>query len=154
MKKLHDVRQFLLTTLPEYQRNPDRIVTLVEDGKIEFHRGPSLSHGYTYTAQIVLLDYSRDVDHIVVPLLMWMQRFEPDVDPHEAIQFEAEILDEGVVDLILRIRFNERVVAKASEETGKIDIEHKAPAFDIGLPETRTWSLVMADNTEGAEWTI
>ena len=154
MKKLHDVRQFLLKTLPEYQRDPEKIVTLVEDGKIEFYRGPSLSHGYTYTAQLVLLDYTRDVDHIVVPLLMWMQRFEPDVDPHEAIQFEAEILDEGVVDLILRIRFNERVVAKASEETGKIDVEHKAPAFDIGLPETRTWSLVAADNVEGAQWTI
>ena len=154
MKKLHDVRQFLLKTLPEYQRDPEKIVTLVEDGKIEFYRGPSLSHSYTYTAQLVLLDYTHDVDHVVVPLLMWMQRFEPDADPHEAIQFEAEILDEGVVDLILRIHFNERVVAKASEATGKIDVEHKAPAFDIGLPEQRHWTLVMADETEGVEWTI
>lgn len=154
MKKLTEVRQFLLDAMPEYKIDPDRFVTFVEDGAIEWSRGESLSHGYRYTAQIVMLEFTRNVDHVIVPLIAWMQRYQPDTDPHDAVRFEAEILDEGVVDLIIRVKLDERVVVKRDAESGAVTAEHRVPAFDIGLPDERRWNLDIDDKTQGMTWTI
>lgn len=154
MKKLNEVRQFLLDAMPEYTTNPDKFVAFVEDGVIEWSRGESLSHGYRYTAQIVMLEFTRDVDHVIVPLLAWMQRYQPNVDPDDAVKFEAEILDEGVVDLVIRVKLDERVVVKRDAESGAVTAEHRVPAFDIGLPDERQWSLDIEDGPQGMTWTI
>lgn len=157
MKKLTALRQYLIDAIPGLHRDPDRLLTFVEDGSIEFARGPNLSHGYTYTAQLVLTDYAGEIDAVIIPLLDWLSAYQPDLDPAQAVSFEAEILSNSAVDLALRVQLTERVVARRDCETGRIEAEHRMPRFeDPACPGVR-WELLIREDLGGdfvpvAEW--
>ncbi|SPJ33422.1 phage tail protein [Kushneria phyllosphaerae] len=152
MKKLTALRQHLLDAVPHLQRNPDQLLTFVEDGTIEFAPGPNLSHGYTFTAQIVLTDFADDIDTIMIPLLDWLAVYQPDLVPAEAVRFEAEILNNDAVDLALRVQINERVVAKRDCTTGQIHAHHRMPRFDTERCPTERWQLLIRDDNAGGEY--
>ncbi|OLO03343.1 phage tail protein [Salinicola socius] len=147
MKKLDALRQHLIDAVPGLSRDPDRLLTFVEDGSIEFARGPNLSHGYTYTAQLVLTDYAADIDAVMIPLLDWLSIYQPDLDPKQAVSFEAEILSNSAVDLALRVQLTERVVAKRNcrpgEKRGQIHVEHRMPKFEREECPAEHWQLLI-----------
>ncbi|MCM2973503.1 phage tail protein [Larsenimonas suaedae] len=146
MKKLTALRQYLIDAVPHLQRDPDGLLTFVEDGTIEFSAGPTLSHGYTFTAQLVLTDFADDVDTVMVPLLDWLAVYQPDLAPAEAVRFEAEVLSNSAVDLALRVQLTERVIAKKDCDTGKISVEHRMPRFDVDTCGPRRWQLMAEDH--------
>ncbi|WP_110687025.1 phage tail protein [Salinicola aestuarinus] len=158
MKKLNALRQQLIDAVPDLRRDPDRLLAFVEDGSIEFARGPNLSHGYAYTAQLVLTDYADEIDAVVIPLLDWLSIYQPDLDPKQAVAFEAEILNNSAVDLAIRVQLTERVVAKRDCATGQIHAEHRMPRFEPDDCPAEHWQLLLRDSTtEGdheliAEW--
>lgn len=141
MKKLAALRAHLLAAVPGLARNPDRVLTFVESGRVEFHRGPSLSHGYTIPAQIVLTDYSGEIDAVILPLLHWLSIHEPDLDPAEAVRFDAEILDNNSWDLALTVTLTERVVATLDTATGHIHSQHRMPAYPDPADRPAQWRV-------------
>lgn len=143
MKKLNALRQHLIDAVPSLARDPSNLLTFVEDGSIEFARGPNLSHGYTYTAQLVLTDYAADIDAVMIPLLDWLSIYQPDLDPNQAVSFEAEILSNSAVDLALRVQLTERVVAKRDCDTGQIHAEHLMPRFEREECPAEHWQLLI-----------
>lgn len=145
MKKLLALRQHLIDAVPGLARDPERLLTFVEDGSIEFARGENLSHGYTFTAQLILTDYAGDIDAVVIPLLDWLAVYQPDLTPAEALKFEAEILNNDAVDLALRVQLTERVVARRACDTGTITAEHRMPRFDVERCGPRDWQLLIRD---------
>lgn len=154
MKKLHRLRAHLLNAVPTLTNDPERLLTFVEEGSIEFSRGPNLTHEYQFTVQLVLTDFSADLDTIIVPLLQWLAEYQPDADPTEAISFEAEILSHKSVDVALRVKLTERVLAKVECATGHIKVDHALPRFDAsGCPATR-WQLLIRDNEVDADYTL
>ncbi|OHV11204.1 phage tail protein [Kushneria phosphatilytica] len=157
MKKLTALRQYLIDAVPHLQRDPDSLLTFVEDGTIEFARGPNLSHGYTFTAQLVLTDFADEVDTIMIPLLDWLSVYQPDLDPQQAVSFEAEILNNSAVDLALRVQLTERVVAKRDCDTGQIRVDHRMPRFEREECPAPHWQMMIRapgdeDYTPVAEW--
>ncbi|MCM2131469.1 phage tail protein [Larsenimonas rhizosphaerae] len=152
MKKLTVLRQYLLDAIPHLQRDPGNLLTFVEDGTIEFAPGPNLSHGYTFTAQIVLTDFADDIDTVMIPLLDWLAVYQPDLTPAEALKFEAEILNNEAVDLALRIQLTERVVAKKDCDTGHINISHRMPRFDVDTCGPRRWQLLSKSHKGDSEY--
>lgn len=154
MKKLTALRQHLIDAVPHLQRDPDQLLTFVEDGTIEFAPGANLSHGYTFTAQLVLLDYAAEVDAVIVPLLDWLSVYQPDLTPAEALKFEAEILNNDAVDLALRVQLTERVVAKRDCDTGQIRLDHRMPSFDIESCGPRRWQLLSKDHKGDDEYRL
>lgn len=150
MHKLHLLRKHLTNAVPALTRDPERLLTFVEDGHIEFYRGPTLSHEYQYTAQLILTDYAGDTDAVIIPLLDWLSAYQPDADPAEAVSFEAELLNHQTVDLALRVRLTERVVATRHCDTGEIHAEHRAPYFaPPDCPEV-DWQLLIRERLGGA----
>lgn len=154
MKKLTTLRQHLLDAVPHLQRDPGYLLTFVEDGTIEFAPGPNLSHGYTFTAQIVLTDFADDIDTVMIPLLDWLAVYQPDLTPAEALKFEAEILNNDAVDLALRVQLTERVVAKKDCDTGQINISHRLPCFDVETCGPRRWQLLSKDHKSGSDYQL
>lgn len=158
MRKLDHLRQHLLARVPGLARDPDRLLTFVQDGRIQFHRGQHLSHEYTVPAQIILLDYSGELDAVILPLLQWLSRYEPASAGDEAVQFEAEILSNHNWDLALSVRLTERVVATVDCDSGQIHVDHRLPAYEIEPCPARDWQLYMRrteveeDYTLIAEW--
>lgn len=150
MQKLHLLRKHLINAVPHLKRDPERLLTFVEDGQIEFYRGPTLSHEYQYTAQLILTDYAGEVDAVIIPLLDWLSAYQPNADPAEAVSFEAELLNHQTVDLALRVRLTERVVATRDCETGEIRAEHRAPYFAPPECPEVNWQLLIRDGLGGA----
>lgn len=157
MIKLHSLRQHLLSAVPELRRNPEQLHTFVNDGKVKFARGTNLSHQYTVDAQIIITDYSGSLDTVMVPLLQWLNTYQPDLVEDEAVQLEAEILSNTHWDLALTVRLTERVVAKVDCDTGSINAEHRMPAFPADACPARHWQLYIkhpenAEHDLVAEW--
>lgn len=115
MNKLADLRNHLLSKIPDLKRGPERLLTFVEDGNIEFYSGSNLSHWYTMPVKIIVTDWRGSADDIVVPVLEWMQVREPGMDQKNAISFETEILNSKAMDLMLTLQITERVIVKDTE---------------------------------------
>lgn len=133
MKKLVALRQHLINAVPALARQPERLLTFVEDGAVEFTRGRNYDHGYRYTARLIVTDWGGDTDTLVVPLLYWLTRYQPNADPDRALQFEAEILANDAWDLSITVNLDERVLTRADASTGRIDVEHIMPAYDTAF---------------------
>ena len=65
MKKLADLRNHILANVSDLKRNPDKLLSFIEDGNIEFWQGPNLSHMYTLPIRIIVTDYSGDLDLLI-----------------------------------------------------------------------------------------
>jgi hypothetical protein len=141
MIKLQSLRQHLLAAVPELKRNPEQLHTFVNDGKVKFSRGTNLSHQYTVDAQIIITDYSGSLDTVMVPLLQWLNTYQPDLIEDEAVQIEAEILSNTHWDLALTVRLTERVVAKVDCDTGHINAEHRMPEYPADACPAKSWQL-------------
>lgn len=115
MNKLADLRNYLMNKIPELKRGPDRLLTFVEDGNIEFYPGSNLSHWYKMPVKIIVTDWQGSADDIVIPVLEWMQVREPGMDKKNAISFETEILNSKAMDLMLTLQITERVIVKDTE---------------------------------------
>ncbi|MYL22542.1 phage tail protein [Halomonas alkaliantarctica] len=143
MIKLHALRKHLIDAVPELKRGPDKLLTFITDGGIAFARGQHLSHEYRVEAQIVVTDYAGSLDTVMIPLLQWLGRYQPDLDPDEAIRLEAEILSNQAWDLALTVSLTERVVALVDCDTGTINAEHRMPAYPIEACPALTWQLLV-----------
>ena len=157
MIKLQSLRQHLLASVEELRRNPEQLHTFVNDGKVKFARGTNLSHQYTVDAQIIITDYSGSLDTVMVPLLQWLNTYQPDLIEDEAIQLEAEILSNTHWDLALTVRLTERVVAKVDCSTGRINAEHRMPEYPADACPAKHWQLYIkhpenAEHDLVAEW--
>jgi hypothetical protein len=141
MIKLQALRKHLLDAVPDLKRGPEKLLTFVQDGGIAFARGQHLSHEYRVDAQIVITDYSGSLDTLMIPLLQWLSRYQPDLDPDEAIRLEAEILSNNAWDLALTVRLTERVIALVDCAAGTINAQHRMPAYPIEACPALAWSL-------------
>ncbi|WP_447045339.1 phage tail protein [Vreelandella sp. H-I2] len=157
MLKLQSLRAHLLASVPELARNPEALHTFVNDGKVKFSRGTNLSHQYTVDAQIIITDYTGSLDTVMIPLLQWLNSYEPGLVEDEAVQVEAEILNNTHWDLALTVRLTERVVALVNCETGDIDTEHRMLEYPADACPAKSWQLNIkhpgdAEYTQEAAW--
>ena len=157
MEKLISLRDHLLGAVAELKRNPDKLLTFIQDGRVAFHRGQHLSHEYRVPAQLVITDYSGTLDTVMIPLLQWLSRYQPDLDPDEAVTIEAEILDNKRWDLALTVQLTERVVALVDCDAGHINVEHRMPEYPIDPCPANAWQMNIKgpsdqDYNLAAEW--
>jgi hypothetical protein len=141
MIKLQSLRQHLLASVEELRRNPEQLHTFVNDGNVSFSRGTDLTHEYRVDAQIIITDYTGSLDTVMIPLLQWLNTYQPDLVPNEAVQLEAEILSNTHWDLALTVRLTERVVAKVNCETGSINAHHRMPEYPADACTATSWQL-------------
>jgi len=140
MKKLEDLRGHILANVPNLTRNPEKLLTFIEDGSIEFWEGPNLSHMYSFPIQLIITDYSGSVDNIILPLLSWLKVREPGHDPKNTLSFEAELLKNDSYDIAITVQVTERVIVKATE--AGLDVEHILPEPAMEMDATE-WEIIM-----------
>lgn len=141
MQKLEALRAHLLAAVPDLKRNPEKLMTFANDGRVQFHKARHLSHEYSIDAQIIVTDYHGTMDVIMVPLLQWLAHYQPDLVPQEAVQIEAEIIDSERYDIALTTRLTERVVTLVDCEAGRINAEHRMPEYPIEQCPATHWQL-------------
>lgn len=129
MRKADSLRQWLTAALPDLKTHPDRLSIFVETGQINARQSRSLSFSYGYTLKVGIWDFAGDADHIIVPLLAWIEREQPDLlrqNDSQAFDFEAELLDGYTSDIVISIRLTEGRVVQLSASGDGYHVERPA----------------------------
>lgn len=140
MRKLSDLRNHILANVPHLKRNPDKLLTFIEDGNIEYWQGANLSHSYTLPVRLIVTDYAGEVDEIIIPILSWLQYREPGLDPSNTLSFEAELLNNNSYDISVTVNITERVIVKATE--AGLDVEHVLPEPPMAMNGDAEWQII------------
>jgi hypothetical protein len=133
MLKPASLRAALVAALPDYARDPDRLVIFAEKGRIATRptaagAPANFNFEYRYDLRVTLLDYSGHTDLVMLPVLQWLAVNQPDLlqaraTANEAIAFEAEFLSQEAADLELTLRLTEAVRIERREDGGT-DLRH------------------------------
>lgn len=134
MNKPNSLRKHLLEHITELRNDPDRLLIFIENGKVRCTTAAGLSFEYEYNLQMVITDFAGHPDSVMIPLLGWLRINQHELLANhdtnkEAIQFDAEIMANDLVDLSITLPLSERVIVKLLED-GTLDVTHPdEPAF-------------------------
>lgn len=150
MTKIDSLRDLLLRAVPSLRANPETLSIFVDRGRVAARAGASLSFEYRYTANLVAQDFAGSPDEIIVPVLAWISRHQPELmaKPNgEPIAFEAELLDAETSDLSLTIELSERVTVESLPNGSRsiVHIDDDADTYDRfeGLCGANLWQLYL-----------
>jgi hypothetical protein len=128
MNKPESLRSHLLASVAELKHNPDRLLIFIDQGRIRSTAAPGLSFEYSYTLNLILTDYAGHPDAIAIPLLAWLLVNQSELLTNlekgkDAIQFEADVIDQNSVDLSFTLPLTERVIVKRQEDDS-LEVTH------------------------------
>lgn len=159
MQKADDLRRWLTKCLPFYEKNPDRLTVFLDAGNVAARTGKTCSFEYRYTLTVAFDEFSGDPDSIMVPLLAWIERNQPEQlqrADDQPIQFEGEILDSEKVYLVVKIDIAETVIVTAKAGGGyKTDppapaaADELAPGLDAAFEQGYGFGELLAGQDDG-----
>lgn len=113
MKKPQLLRQHLVAAVPALAVDPERLLVFVDDGGLVASFAAGLSFQYRYTLDLILRDFAGEPEAVMVPLLQWLTRHQPDLfanpSNREKLTFEVDVLSDTLVDLAIKLPLTERV---------------------------------------------
>ena len=129
MEKPNSLRAEIIKHLPELAENPDKLTMFISNGRIIAHKA-TLGHTTEFTLTILITDFTGDQNILRTVIIYWLQANQPDIlqpgqTPNDAITFDADILSNDSVDLLIQLKLSERTTALIDDEH-KIHISHPA----------------------------
>lgn len=127
MRKADSLRAWLTAYLPDLKTHPDRLQIYVEGGGPRTRQSATLSFSYAYTLKVGIWDFAGDADRIMVPILAWIEKEQPQLlrrADSVPFTFEAELLDSEVSDIEISIDLTENVLVLPRADGSGYDIEH------------------------------
>lgn len=127
MIKPQSLRLHLVAAVPALASDPERLLVFVDDGGLVASFAAGLSFQYRYTLELVLRDFSGAPEAVMVPLLQWLTRHQPDLlanpENREKLTFEVDVLSDTLVDLAIRLPLTERVRV-AQDDAGTFQLQY------------------------------
>lgn len=150
MLKPASLRAALTTALPELAATPDRLSIFIKEGQLASIGAPGLSFEYRYTLELLLFDFARHADALMLPLLAWVRRHQPDLVENpdrqaRAIRFEAEILGPQAVDLSIQIDLTESVRVRRRAGGGHDVVHLPEPPRQGAVDQAEHWAVYLRD---------
>ena len=142
MYKLESLRAHLLANVPGLQ--PEGLHTFAKDGHIQSTAATGMGWVYHFTAEVILTDYAGHADQVVLPLLQWLHRHQPELFLSrelmaESVRFEVDVLNHQAYDFGFTLKLSERVTVQQDGETAKVQ-HHGEPPLDP-YEGIRQWQL-------------
>lgn len=156
MQKPQQLKDFLVSSISELKINPDRLLVFVDEGHLRSTLANGLSFEYAYKLTLILTDYAGDLAAISVPLLDWVRTHQSELltnldQVKNAISFEAEILANDKVDLVVQLPLTERVIVKQQDD-GSLNISYpEEPQYQKAQDSTQV-TLYNNDGSVLAAW--
>jgi hypothetical protein len=79
MQKPNSLRKALTDAVPVLRTNPDMLRLRLDDGNNTATLARSLSFEKRYTLNIVVTDFTDDIDLLFVPIMAWLRVNQPDI---------------------------------------------------------------------------
>jgi len=127
MLKPQQLRKALTDSVPLLQRNPDSLNVFIDSGRIVSTLAASLSFEYHYRLNMVITDYTGDIDLLIVPMLEWLRVNEPDMmgtkeKQQTGFTFKADVISDTASDISIDLQLSERVIVKRVGD--ELHVEH------------------------------
>lgn len=156
MKKPNSLRDHLLNAVPELKRDPDRVLIHTESGKIRCNGLTALSFEYEYELNLILREYSGDLDAVMIPLFDWIRTNQNELllnldKSKDAFKYETVILSNNSVDLLLTMPLSERVIVKKNDDGSITTTFPPEPQYEEIL-EPKNLKLLNSMGEVIAEW--
>jgi hypothetical protein len=152
MRKLFLLRQHLLQFPGKPKIEPDNLDIFADKGKIMSYRGDTHNNNHyqwLYSANVVVKDFSGNADQLMIYLLGWIDQYQPD-RTEDALEFEADILNQKTADLAITIKLSE-VVEVQHTPAGIVLKNATEPDARIPLLPALDWSMT-GNNEPLAQW--
>ncbi|AXB75475.1 phage tail protein [Novosphingobium sp. P6W] len=127
MRKADSLRRWLTACVPEFKTHPDRLQIYLESGQIAARQSRTLSFVYQYTLKALVTDFAGDADRLVIPVLAWIEKEQPQLlrkSDSQPFAFEAELLDSETSDIEISIDLTENVVVTSRVDGSGYDAVH------------------------------
>lgn len=156
MLKPGSLREHLTAAVPFLRQNPDKLLVFIDQGTLASTFAPGFSFEYRYVLRLIFTDFAAHPDAIMVPLLEWLRRHQPELLANPAnrdqVAFEADVLANDKVDLEIKVPLTERVGVHA-RQGGGFEVEHY-PEPDFGNDaRVSHWEIFLRGEKIG-EWHV
>lgn len=152
MKKPQLLRQHLVAAIPALAADPDKLMIFVDNGGLAGTYRPGMAFEYRYTLDLVLTDFGGAPEAVMVPLLQWLTRHQPELlaNPanREKLTFEVDVLGDNLVDLAIKMPLTERVMVSI-DGAGIVHLEHlPEPPTEAEHADSLAGGMLMADGVQ------
>lgn len=142
MNKPGHLRAWLTASLDarhHLSADPSRLHMTATEGTVLASARPGSGFSYQYTLEIILLDFTGKPEEITVPLMIWVQRYQPDLvsSPQaakEGISLTVSFLESGKVDVLVDLKLTESV-RYVERQGGGHNVEYLEEAVPMALRE-------------------
>lgn len=117
MLKPDSLRKALVNAVPVLKINPEMLRLFIDSGSIGATLAASLSFEKRYTLNVVVTDYTGDIDLLLVPVMAWLREYQPDImttdeGQKKGFTFYADINNDSSVDISISLLLTERTLVK------------------------------------------
>lgn len=127
MKKPQLLRQHLVAAMPSLAADPERLLVFVDDGGLAASFAAGLSFQYRYTLELILRDFAGAPEAVMVPLLQWLTRHQPELlanpENRDKLTFVVDVLSDSLVDLAIKLPLTERARV-VQDNAGAFQLEY------------------------------
>lgn len=126
MYKPKSLRKALTDAVPVLARNPEMMRIFIDNGKLASTLAASLSFENQYTLNVVVEDFTGDIELLLVPIQAWLRIHQADImttdeGRKKGFTYFADINDNDSVDISISLMLTERTIVR--EDGDKLHIE-------------------------------
>lgn len=117
MLKPDSLRKTLTDAVPVLRTNPDMLRLFVDNGKIAATLAASLSFEKQYTLNVVVTDFTGDIDLLLVPIMAWLRENQPDImttdeGQKKGFTWYTDINNDNSIDVSINLLLTERTLVR------------------------------------------
>lgn len=127
MQKPNSLRKALTDAVPALRTNPDMLRIFIDNGNNTATLARSLSFEKRYTLNVVVTDFTDDIDLLFVPVMAWLRVNQPDIMTTEegrkkGFVWYADINNDSSLDVSISLLLTESTLVK--EADGALHVEN------------------------------
>ncbi len=127
MLKPNSLRKALTDAVPVLRTNPDMLLVFIDNGNNVATLARSLSFEKRYTLNVVVKDFTDDIDLLFVPIMAWLRINQPDImttgeGRKKGFIWYADINNDSSLDVSISLLLTERTLVK--EVDGALHVEN------------------------------
>ncbi|MGO3413245.1 MAG: phage tail protein [Kluyvera intermedia] len=143
MYKPKSLRKALTDAVPDLARNPEMMRIFIDNGKLASTLATSLSFENQYTLNVVVTDFTGDIELLLVPINAWLRIHQADImttdeGRKKGFTYFADINNGDSIDISISLMLTERTIVK--EQGYELHVE-QAPEPQPPEPVTRPTEL-------------
>lgn len=117
MLKPDSLRNALYKSVPVLRDNPDMIHLFADNGKIAATLARSMSFEKQYTLNVVVTDFTGELDLLFVPIMAWLRVNQPDImttdeGMKKGFTFNIDLNSNSSIDISINLLLTERTVVR------------------------------------------